>query len=179
MKSNELAKILNGCIKNNRDSQKAFYNFFYSKLMTISMRYSSSDEHAKKILEEGFLNIFEDINFKNNFDDPINWVKQKFIKHCINHLKKDLEIPITVTAITKLEEIDFENLEIEPKVLIKQLQSLNTLERIVFNLKVFEEFSVEEISKILNISKSDVNLIFENSKASLTEKLKHFSLNFV
>ncbi len=57
--------IIKGCLKNNRESQKALYDMFYTKMLGICQRYAKDNTEAKEILQEGFYKVFGDLkNFK-------------------------------------------------------------------------------------------------------------------
>jgi len=57
----ELSEHVEGCVKNNRDSQKMIYSSFYGYAMSICDRYSGNYDDAVEILNDGFLKIFKEI----------------------------------------------------------------------------------------------------------------------
>ena len=60
----ELSENIDGCIKNNRESQKTLYSSFYGYAMSICDRYSGNYDDAVEILNDGFLKIFKEIHKK-------------------------------------------------------------------------------------------------------------------
>ena len=60
-------EIIKGCLKNNRESQKALYELYYMEMLGVCLRYSKDDNEAQEILQEGFLKVF----LNNNFTKPL------------------------------------------------------------------------------------------------------------
>ena len=61
MRSSKKASIENlieGCINNNRKSQKDLYERYFGLMMSISMRYCSDWDEAKEVVNTGFLKVF-------------------------------------------------------------------------------------------------------------------------
>ena len=52
------AKLIAGCLAEERWAQKQLYEQHYGKMMGICLRYSNNSEDAKDILNEGFIKVF-------------------------------------------------------------------------------------------------------------------------
>lgn len=157
----ELTKHINGCVKNNRVSQKKLYSSFYGYAMSLCERYASGHEDALEILNDGFLKIFKEIaRFKPAYED-INasfngWLRKIMIYTAIDHFrknKKHLVIghldPSTVQVSSGYESaID----KLSHDEILKAIQQLSPAYQMVFNLFVIEGMSHEEISEKLNIA---------------------------
>ena len=59
-------EVIKGCLKNDRASQKALYEHYYSKMLGVCLRYSKSSDDAKDVLHEGFLKVFNSLKNFNN-----------------------------------------------------------------------------------------------------------------
>ena len=62
LSGDELSRDIEGCVLNNRDSQKKIYSSFYGFAMAICERHTSNREDAAEILNDGFLKIFKEIH---------------------------------------------------------------------------------------------------------------------
>ncbi len=177
--------IIKGCLRNDRASQKMLYEEFYSKLLGVCLRYSSSGEEAKKILHAGFIKVFDNLkNFKipDSFE---NWIKKTMIHTAIDYLRKNKQnywIVSTVyanenaRAITdKMNDNDLAA-RVDSADILRAVQELTPAYRTVFNLYVIENYSHKEIAEILDISeetsKSNLSKATFNLRKNITQRLK-------
>jgi RNA polymerase sigma factor (sigma-70 family) len=174
--------LIKGCVENNRIAQNQLYTTYAAQMMGICLRYARTREDAKDILQEGFILVFKCIHqFK--FSGPLDaWIKRIFINCALQKLRQkennylfieiDTEAEIFQTSYSITEDIDL-------KTLIKCIQSLPLISRLVFNLYVFEGLRHKEIAHILKISEgtSKSNLFdARNSLKKQLQRLDYFSL---
>jgi len=70
MKSNHFLEdhdIIKGCLQNNASMQKMLYDKYAAKMYGIALRYAHSQEDAKDILQDGFIKVFQNLNFSKNY----------------------------------------------------------------------------------------------------------------
>jgi RNA polymerase sigma factor (sigma-70 family) len=128
--------------------------------MSICKRYSSHDEEATEILNEGFLYVFSKIEqykrVKNNgLISFKEWLCQTLLDTVIERCCKQIKIqssnsdqtifPLTTTEAKTIEEASQEEV-------INAIQDLSPIYRTVFNLYVIEQMDHERIAKRLDIS---------------------------
>ena len=108
--------IIKGCLKNNRESQKALYDYYYNKMMGVCLRYSKDSDEAKEILHEGFFKVFADLkNFKAS-ESFEGWIKKIMVNSAIDYLHKNKQNLIVSTfnanktVANTLDEISDEEL---------------------------------------------------------------------
>ena len=81
-------KIIKGCRKRRRDSQRELYKMFYGYGMSITLRYASSRDEGVLILNDAFMKVFTNIK-KYDTDRPFKpWFRQIVINTAINHFHK-------------------------------------------------------------------------------------------
>ena len=90
----ELNLQIRGCALNQRESQKKLYNSFYGYAMSICDRYTSREEDASEILNDGFLKIFKEIHhFKPSYADVVSsfkgWLRKIMVYTAIDHFRKN------------------------------------------------------------------------------------------
>jgi RNA polymerase sigma-70 factor (ECF subfamily) len=160
-----LTKVIEGCIKNNRKSQKEFYVEYSPRLMAISLRMSPDDDTAKDLLQESFLKIFKNLSTLDNHEPAVvyTWCKRLVSNTIIDYIRKNRHIYVIDTFEQTLEDSDIgsedgieygylDSKNISPTQLMKAIQTLSPQYKLVFNLYVMEGYTHQEIGDTLNIS---------------------------
>jgi RNA polymerase sigma-70 factor (ECF subfamily) len=157
----ELNIQIRGCALNQRESQKKLYNSFYGYAMSICDRYTSREEDASEILNDGFLKIFKEIHhFKPAYADVVSsfkgWLRKIMVYTAIDHFRKNNKHQNITELDTAIIHLPAENETAVDKIsydeIIRFIQDLSPAYRTVLNLFVVEGFSHEEISRQLKIS---------------------------
>lgn len=173
MVEQEAINLIKGCQKNNRDSQRKFFQICYGIFMPIAIRYSSSQEESKKLMNNAFLKLFEKINNINDSIDFLAWAKEEFVNYCIQQLldkalssKKDF-----CFEEGYLIDFDLDKINLDLELLLKSIQNLDYIDKLVFNLKVFENKKISEISKLIKTDEGDVALILKRAKNTIYKEI--------
>ncbi len=157
----ELEIHIRGCALNKRESQKKIYSSFYGYAMSICHRYTSHEEDATEILNDGFLKVFVEIyRFKPAYTDTINsfkgWIRKIMIYTAIDHFRKNVKHRMTTElneTYMHLPDGDEDALsKISHEEIINAIKFLTPGYRTVLNLFIIEGFSHDEIAKELGIS---------------------------
>ena len=157
----ELEVHIRGCALNKRESQKKIYSSFYGYAMSICHRYTSHEEDATEILNDGFLKVFVEIyRFKPAYTDTINsfkgWIRKIMIYTAIDHFRKNVKHRMTTElneTYMHLPDGDEDALsKISHEEIINAIKFLTPGYRTVLNLFIIEGFSHDEIAKELGIS---------------------------
>ncbi|MBL7835219.1 MAG: RNA polymerase sigma factor [Cyclobacteriaceae bacterium] len=168
--------LLEGCKKNDRESQRLLYQHYYAYAMSICVRYSHSFEEAKEIVNDGFMKVYQKIDQHETESSFKGWMRRIMINAAIDHYRKESKHYHHVEASpdkvfepavgTVLDDISYAEL-------IGMIQNLSPAYRAVFNLHVIDGFTHEEISGILNISegtsKSNLAKARENLKLMIDQ----------
>jgi RNA polymerase sigma-70 factor (ECF subfamily) len=129
--------------------------------MSICDRYTSREEDASEILNDGFLKIFKEIHhFKPAYTDVVSsfkgWLRKIMVYTAIDHFRKNNKHQNISELDTAIIHLPAENETAVDKIsydeIIRFIQDLSPAYRTVLNLFVVEGFSHEEISKQLGIS---------------------------
>lgn len=169
--------LIKGCRDGNRSSQLRLYEHFYSYGMGICLRYCSSREEAIEVLNDGFLKAFTKIDQYQPAYPFKAWLRKILINSSIDYHRKYHKLPAA-------EEISFDaearsathNLALEHLAyddLLKVMQQLSPVYRIVFNLYIVDGLTHKEIGAKLGISvgtsKSNLSKARRKIQALLTE----------
>ena len=152
---------IQGCVLNDRLSQKNIYTFFYNYAMTICSLYTSNYDDSVEILNDGFLKVFKEIyRYQPAYTDVVSsfkgWLRKIMIYTSIDHFRKNHKHRFTKeldSETTRLSAGDEDALDrISYQEIVRSMQKLTPGYRIILNLFIIENFSHEEISKQLGIS---------------------------
>ena len=172
-----LALILEGCLANNRASQKRLYEHFYGYALKVSLSYSKGIEEAKEVMNDAFYKVFTHID-RYDRERPFKaWLRRIVVNAAIDHQRKNKVKFQTVS----LEHVDvgYEDAAIIPSDfdIVPILQKLSPQYRTVFNLYVLEGYKHDEIAERLgiNVGTSRSNLL--RAKAKLKSWISEQSSN--
>lgn len=171
-----LKKIISGCVKWDRNSQKLLYQEFYSYGMSICLRYSDSRDEAADIYNQAFLKVFQSIDKFNSTLPFKPWFRQIVINTTINHYHKKQK-QIKIEELEKASNHpDSEHIisGIAYEELLGFLYQISPACRTVFNLHVIEGYSHDEIAKLLKISSGTSKSNLFKAKEQLRNLLTNF-----
>lgn len=164
-------ELIRGCIKYDRNAQRALYEKYFGKMMGVCIRFSKNNQDAKDIFQKAFRTVFSspksflDENAKRKKDEPPllleDWIKSIIIRSAVEHLhknKKEYFVSSTVNVRdaekTSSEEISDEHIIAKANIqfILKGLQQLTPSYRAIYNLHEIDGYSHKEISLLLDIS---------------------------
>ena len=152
---------IQGCVLNDRLSQKKIYTSFYNYAMTICGLYTNNYDDSVEIVNDGFLKVFKEIfryqpAYANVISSFKGWLRKIMIHTAIDHFRKNHKhrfIKELDSETTRLSAGGEDVLDrISYNEIVVSMQKLTLGYRIIFNLFIVENFSHEEISKQLGIS---------------------------
>jgi RNA polymerase sigma factor (sigma-70 family) len=166
--------LLYGCLNGDIKAQKFLYEKYKNAMFVVCLRYTSSSEDAKDILQEGFIKIYRDLHQyspeKGKFE---HWIKKVFVNTCLEAIRR--------------QKLDFQSLDTSMEIASKEESSLSTLSlqeltgliqnlpigyRTVFNMYVIEGYSHAEIAIELGVTESTSKTQLMKAKSMLRQKLE-------
>src|SRR4030095_11334108 len=177
----ELNLHIQGCVLNDRLSQKKIYTSFYNYAMTICSIYTNNYDDSVEILNDGFLKVFKEIyRYQPAYADTTHsfkgWLRKIMVYTAIDHFRKNrkhrfiMELDSEVIQVSAGREDALDRISYDE--IITAMQKLTPGYRIIFNLFIIENFSHEEISRQLGISVG-------TSKSNLARARKQFQKIFL
>ncbi len=157
------------CRKDDYKAQEMLYKRFYSYAMGISIRYCINRDDALEAVNDAFIKLFKTIK---TFDDHRlikPWFRQIVVNSSIDNRRKNLkhahsldieyaeEKPLDHHIISKINAAD----------ILKLLDQLPEVHRVVFNLYEIDGYSHEEIADILDITSSSSRVYLSRAKDKL------------
>lgn len=173
------AGLIARAVRGDQAACSLLYRRHYAMLMPICMRYAKDGDEAKDILQEGFVRIFSNLVAFSGRGAFIGWLKRVMINTAINHYHAQLR-DRSVLRIEHLDQEDgqFGSLAHEDvfskfsvSELLELVQGLSPIYRMVFNLRVIEGWSHEEIAKEMGISVTTSKSNLHRARANLMNRL--------
>ncbi|NII84768.1 RNA polymerase sigma-70 factor (ECF subfamily) [Pedobacter sp. SG908] len=169
-----IQKYIQGCIRNERDSQKALYQHFYSFAMGICLRYANDRLDAAGILNDGFFKAFKNINKYEPTKAFLPWLGRIITNTAIDYYRANLKFT------DQVDILDHENIAQVSSVydklayhdLLALVQKLSAGYRTVFNLFAIDGYTHEEIAEMLGISVGTSKSNLFKARQKLQEMLK-------
>lgn len=185
-KKEELNEIIRGCLKNERASQERLFKFFYSRMLTVCLRYTTDQDMAKELLQDSFIKIFDKLHRYKDTGSFEAWVKRIVVNTCIDYYRKNKKEPLRLDDEISIRDDDelLEDIEISEEslsdintqIILQAVSELSPAYRTIFNLYVMEDYTHKEIAEMLNISegtsKSNLSKAKLNLQKALRNKLK-------
>lgn len=173
--NNKHADILDRC---RNGEQKAYYEIYklYSKAMfNICFRIVGSQEMAEDVLQEAFVNAFQNLRSFQGKSSFGAWLKRIVVNKAISYLRKNqLEMVMMDDnmEVADSEGINEDELVLKIESVREAVQRLPNGFRVVFSLYLLEGYDHKEIAEILEISESTSKTQYNRAKKKLKEILK-------
>jgi len=150
------AKLIKGCIANERSAQEGLYKLYYKDMWRVCSRYLKSRELAEEAVNSGFLKVFQHIgSFDENKGELTGWIKVIMMRTSIDLGRKETDFNIELNSTDEIGDI-FVSPQILEKLyaedLVKTIRILPIATQMVFNLSVIDGYSHKEIGEKLRIT---------------------------
>ncbi len=156
--------------KQNRNGQKALYDMFSGKMLSIALSYTGNLHDAEDVLQNAFYKGFTQINDCHDWKTFPGWLRRIVINESINFLRQNQKIVFSeISEVPEEAEIENDFTDISLEEIFTQMP---TGYKVVFNLFVFEEKKHQEIAELLGISEGTSKSQLNKAKKWISEYLK-------
>ncbi len=168
-----LSRMWEGCLRNERKEQEALYRALAPKMLAVCMRYANDKDEAQDILQEGFIKMFNNVHKYRGDGNLEGWIRRIMVHTAISRYRK-LKPMVLVEDMAE-NDLDVSasnnanNLEVND--LMKLVQQLPNTYRSVFNLYAIEGYSHQEIGTKLGITELLSRTTLYRARNILKEKL--------
>ncbi len=143
-------------------------------------RFTCSHEDADDLLQETFIKIWGALDSFKGASYLFTWVYKIATNEALNFLRKK-----KVRSILQMESLDnvlWKKIDEDPyfngnevqRQLHKAIQKLPEKQRLVFNLRYFDELSYNEISEILNTSPGSLKASYHHAYVKIKDELEKY-----
>ena len=176
----QIKHIIDGCRKNNRQSQRDLYEWLQGFAHSVCKRYANEVNLVEDLVMDGFMKIFKNIaqydmsNYAVSEAAFKGWSKRVFINNCINYSKKYFSATLSLEEITEQQQYEPAiNEEIIQTLgyqeIIQLVMSLPMSYKTVFCLHIIDGYTHQEIANLLGINEG-------TSKSNLFKAKRHLQL---
>jgi len=173
---NKEKTLIKRCIQGDRPSQKQLYECYKVRLFAISMRYASNKLEAEDILQEGMFKILKNLNQYNGTGSLYGWMKKVIVNTALMHIRKYRKlktVDIDDQSTLSLNAVDSSLMNKDrAAAIILMIRQLPPLQQTIFNLRVFDGYSFNEISKELKMNDNTIRSHFLRARKAMQKLLQ-------
>ena len=134
-----------------------------------------SHEDAQDILQDTFINIYKGLGSLKDEAALKGWVYRIATNECLRHLQRRRETALSTIGDTEAltrELMESTHVDYDKEMEVKFQQALLTLsdnQRLVFNLRYYDELPYQEISAITGSTIESLKVTYHNAKEKVTK----------
>lgn len=174
--NSDLNILLDGCKRNDTQSQAQLYRICYPAMINICYRYAPDADGAGTIFNNAMLRVFKHIGTYIDEGRLMAWIKTIVINCSIDFCKKRNLFRQSVPYFN--EEDSLIDPQVFERVSAKEIQhmirKLPESTAIVFNMFIYEGFTHKQIGTALGISENTSKWHVSEGKRLLRTQLEHF-----
>lgn len=165
----KLESVIKACLERNPHAQSVLYKQYFGFSKSVCLRYSSNQEEAKEILNEGFLKVFNNLaSYQPKYPFKA-WLRTIMVNTAINYYRdnKKYNQELTIEAIEEpIYDEDIIN-KISADEILALVQKLPPAYRTVFVMHVVDGYNHREIGEILGINEGTSRSNFMKARMKL------------
>lgn len=174
--SAEDEELVARCVRNDRRAQRKLYEKYASRFFPLCVRYVSSREEAKDVLQDGFIMLFDKLHTYKGEGSFDGWMRKIFVNTALMAIRKndvlkyseEIEtVPINTMGYDNYDVID----TLDSKQIMDIIQEMPDGFRTVFNLFIFEGYSHIEISQALGITEGSSRSQLSRARLWLQDRI--------
>jgi RNA polymerase sigma factor (sigma-70 family) len=166
------SSIIKGCKQGQEKAFKALVDQYAPKLMAVCHRYLKDTDLAKDALQESLISIFKSIASYTGTGSFDGWITKITVRACLSEIRNKRQLH-DLAIVDQQEVTGYDDqLPFDTEDIIKLINELPELQRIVFNMHVVEGFSHAEISALLNIAESSSRVYLTRARKWLQDSIE-------
>ncbi len=177
--------ILQKCLKQDRNSQRWVYEYYYAYAQKIAFRYCNFYEDAVSVVNDSFVNVFKSLH-QFSLKDTENavelrfkgWLRKTVINKSIDKYRSTNNRLAFQDINEEIYEISDQGNEADSLLLYKEmiacLKNIPFMYQLVFNLYVIDGYTHSEIAAMLKISEGTSKSNLSRARQMLQKQLTIF-----
>lgn len=175
-RESDIQTLVNGCLKNDRLSQRQLYDRYAPRMYVLCRRYANSDEEAEDMLMEGFMQVFKSLGTFKWDSSFYTWIHSVMVNTAISHYRsirkfRNELLPNELDDESLLGEDEKITTALDARIVIDMFQQMPDSYRTVFNLHALEGYSFAKVGEMLSRKEDSVRVIFLRARKWLRRKL--------
>lgn len=173
------SKLIEGCQRGDRGSQKAFYTRYSPLVLGMCYRYSAGEKDALPMCVFVFKELFREMKHLPKDQELMKWAASRVIWNAIRYLHQDKHT-FFIAKTTRYEEnkpvyeeINESALTTEARrdIYLSALQALTPSYRILYNLTYIDELPSKEILAGLQMAEETYRAELEQARFQFKKQL--------
>jgi len=182
MTTNDDQKLIKAIINGDTRAYTQLVDRYKDLVYTLALRMLKNREEAEEVAQDAFIKVYKSLEKFKGDSKFSTWIYRVTYNTCLDRIKKNKkhinDVPIDKFTEHKLEAVDnaLENMiKAERSELVKQcVDKLPSESAYLLTLFYFEELSLEEIAKIINIEANTVKVKLFRARKKLAVILEQF-----
>lgn len=169
----EEEELIRKCRKQNGQAQKAIYDRYAPKMLTICIRYIHDADQAEDVMISAFVKIFERIEQYKGEGSFEGWIRRIMVNESLTFIRRNKSMYLEVDIEHADREPNYGTLDsaLQAEDLLKLIRQLPVGYRTVFNLYAVEGYSHKEIAEQLGISENTSKSQLSRARTLLQKQL--------
>jgi RNA polymerase sigma-70 factor (ECF subfamily) len=184
MTTNEDINLINAIKNGDTKAYAQLVERYKDLVYTLALRMLKHREEAEEVAQDTFIKVFKSLDKFKGDSKFSTWVYRVTYNTCLDNIKKNKKhlnnVPIDAYTFNKLDTIDNaldHMINEERNVLIKKcINKLPEDSSALLTLFYFEELSLDEISKIINVEANTVKVKLFRARKKLAVILEQYLL---
>lgn len=163
------------CVNGNPRAQRALFERFAPKMMTVCLRYAKDTEQAEDVMQDGFVKVFTKLGDFKLEGSLEGWIRRVMVNTALDQIRKNgrlLGDISTDDVAYKLETNDPIAETLMAEDLMKLVMAMPEGYKAVFNMFAIEGYSHAEIADTLGITESTSKSQYSRARAYLRERIE-------
>lgn len=155
--------------------QSRVYKQYYGKMIGIPLRYTTTKDEAREILNESFVKVFRSIENYKEQGSFSGWIAKIVFNTTMDHVRRvtryNDRVVLGEIPIVSIRNDAIDNMALED--IYNKIQRLPSASQKVFSLYVIDGYNHREIAEMLSISEGTSKWHLSNARVKLQELLKN------
>jgi len=167
-----------GLIRNGKDIEKAFrliVEKYQERLYWLIRRYVQVHEDADDVLQNTFIKVWRGLGTFRSDSELFTWIYRIAVNEAISHRNQQIKRMKTnaeefsEAVVNRVKADSWYDGDALYDQLIKAIEQLPEKQKLVFEMKYFQEMKYEEMSKILNTSVGALKASYHHATKKIHE----------
>lgn len=157
-------------------AQRALYEKFSGKLMSVCLRYVGDRMTAEDILVQGFMKIFDSVSQFREEGSFEGWMRRIMVNEALAYLRQQRRIldNVGIEEAAAIPDYGYADQHLEASEIMEMISRLPFGYRTVFNLYAIEGFAHQEIAEMLGITESTSKSQLHRARIHLQKMMKEW-----
>ncbi len=171
--------LVKNCINGDPKAQRALFEMYAPKMLSVCLRYAKSTEQAEDVLQDAFVKVFSKLEKFNGEGSLEGWIRRIMVNTSLDQIRKEAKFRDNVSwddVDFKVENDSFILEGLMAEDLLKLINSMPQGYKMVFNLFAIEGYSHKEIAAELNISENTSKSQYSRARTYIQTKLEELGI---